>query len=256
MRRFEGKAVLVTGAASGIGKATALRLAEEGAHVACLDLADDAVQLVVKEIAANGGTAWGRTCDVADEAAVIDAVGASASHLGGLDVVVNVAGILRTAHSHETSLAMWEQVVGVNLTGTFLVCREAIPHLLERGRDGGTVGNIVNVASTAALGGHPWMVAYAASKGGVVALTKTLAVEYGKQGLRVNAVCPGAIDTPIQNSFELPEGADGKLLRRTMPVLKMFGAPDTVAGTIAYLAGPDGSHTSGAILTVDGAMQA
>lgn len=247
--------MLVTGAASGIGKATALRLAEEGAHVACLDLADEAVALTVKEIKAAGGTAWGRACDVSDEDAVVASVAEAVQHLGGLDVAVNVAGILRTAHTHETSRALWDQVVGVNLTGTFLISREAIPHLLARGQDGGTVGNIVNVASTAAIAGHPWMAAYAASKGGVVAFTKTLAVEYGKQGLRANAVCPGAIVTPIQDSFELPEGADGRLLKRTMP-LRDFGSPDTIAGTIAYLAGPDGSHTSGAVVTVDGGMEA
>lgn len=247
--------MLVTGAASGIGKATALRLAEEGAHVACLDLADDAVALTAKEISAQGGTAWARACDVSDEDAVVASVAEAVQHLGGLDAAVNVAGILRTAHTHETSRALWDQVMGVNLTGTFLICREAIPHLLARGADGGTVGNIVNVASTAAIAGHPWMAAYAASKGGIVAFTKTLAVEYGKQGLRANAVCPGAITTPIQDSFKLPEGADGRLLKRTMP-LRDFGSPDTIAGTIAYLAGPDGRHTSGAVVTVDGGMEA
>src|SRR5689334_16814091 len=124
MRRFEAKAVLVTGAASGIGKATAMRLAEEGAHVACLDLTDEGVDLVVKEILAAGGQAWGRTCDVADEAQVVDVVGKAVQHLGSLDVCVNVAGILRTAHTHETSAQLWDQVQAVNLRGTFLVTRE------------------------------------------------------------------------------------------------------------------------------------
>jgi NAD(P)-dependent dehydrogenase (short-subunit alcohol dehydrogenase family) len=255
MRRFEAKAVLVTGAASGIGKATAMRLAEEGAHVACLDLTQEGVDLVVKEVHAAGGQAWGRPCDVSQESAVVESVAQAVQHLGSLDVCVNVAGILRTAHTHETSAQLWDQVQAVNLRGTFLVTRECLPHLLARGQDGGTVGNVVNVASTAAVAGHPWMAAYAASKGGVVAFTKTLAVEYGKQGLRANAVCPGAITTPIQDSFELPEGADGRLLKRTMP-LRDFGSPDVIAATIAYLASADGAHTNGAEVLVDGGMEA
>lgn len=244
----------MTGAASGIGKATALRLAEEGAALACLDVVDEPVAELAEHLRDRGGQAWAARCDVADEAAVVEGVAGVVEHLGGLDVVVNAAGILRTAHTHETGLDRWEQVLRVNLTGTFLVCREAIPHLLDPADDG-TIGNVVNIASTAALSGHPWMAAYAASKGGVVALTKTLAVEYGKQGLRANAICPGAITTPIQDSFELPEGADGRLLKRIQPI-RDFGDPVHIAGAVAYLAGPDGAHCNGSVLGVDGGMEA
>ena len=139
----------------------------------------------------------------------------------------------------------FERILKVNLTGTFIVCREAIPHLLE------SRGNIVNTASTSAIAGHPWTVAYASSKGGVAALTQTIAVEYGKQGLRCNAVAPGSILTPIQNEFQLPEGADAKLVHRIMALDEQRG-PEVVAGAIAFLASDDGRHVNGTVVKVDG----
>jgi NAD(P)-dependent dehydrogenase (short-subunit alcohol dehydrogenase family) len=165
---------------------------------------------------------------------------------GRLDTVVNSAGILRFEHSHEVALESWQRILDVNLTGTFLVCQAALPALLA---DGG--GAIVNVASTAALAAHPWAVAYSASKGGVLALTRTLAIEYAKQGLRANAVCPGSIDTPITGAFNLPEGADAKLLHRIMSPVGM-GDPSVVAAAIAYLGSDDATHVNGADLRIDG----
>jgi len=161
-------------------------------------------------------------------------------------VVANVAGILRTANTHEHSLDTWDQVLAINLTGTFLCCRAAIPELLK------TRGSIVNVSSTAALAGHPWAAAYSASKGGVLALTRTIAVEYGRRGLRCNAVCPGSIQTPITKDFEFPEGADMDLVRRIMALDKARG-PETVAATIAFLASDDAAHVNGEHVRVDGA---
>ena len=122
------------------------------------------------------------------------------AELGRLDVVVNVAGVLSFSHTHELSLDEWNRLISVNLTGTFLVCREVLPHLLATG------GNIVNLASTAAHKGQPWATAYVASKGGVLSFTRSLAVEYAAQGLRVNSISPGGIDTPITGAFHLPEG--------------------------------------------------
>ena len=148
--------------------------------------------------------------NVADEAEVTDLVRTAVGEFGRLDSVINVAGILQFKHMHETSLEDFQRIISVNLTGTFLVCREAIPHLLESG------GNIVNTASTAALAGHPCTISYSASKGGVAALTQTIAVEYGKQGVRANSVAPGSILTPIQNEFQLPDGGDPKLVHRIM----------------------------------------
>ena len=250
MRRFEGKAVLVTGAASGIGRATALRIAAEGGAVAALDLQADAVLETAKRCREeDGADGLALVCDVADPDAVHDAVARVREHFGQLDALCNVAGILRFDHTHELALEDWQRILQVNLTGTFLVCREALPHLLE------TRGAIVNTSSTAALAGHPWTAAYSASKGGVLALTYTLAVEYGKQGLRANAVCPGAVQTPIQDAFELPEGADEKLLYRIMP-LDEFRGPETAAGAIAFLASGDAAHINGTALRVDGGMLA
>ena len=160
-------------------------------------------------------------------------------------MLVNVAGILQFKDFRLTTLADFERIIGVNLTGTFLTCRDAMPHLLE------SQGNIVNITSTAALAGHPWTSSYSASKGGVLALTLTLAVEFGKLGVRCNAVAPGSINTPIQNAFELPEGADPKLLHRIMPLDRMRG-PENVAGAVAFLASDDGAHVNGEVLRVDG----
>jgi NAD(P)-dependent dehydrogenase (short-subunit alcohol dehydrogenase family) len=182
--------------------------------------------------------------DVSDPAFAPAAVAAALEH-GRLDTLVSSAGILRFDHTHELPLDGWQKILDVNLTGTFLMCQAALPALLDGG------GAIVNVASTAALAGHPWAAAYSASKGGVLALTRTLAVEYMKQGLRANAVCPGSIETPITGAFHLPEGADGKLLHRiTSPV--GMASPEVIAAAIAYLGSDDASHVNGADLRVDG----
>jgi NAD(P)-dependent dehydrogenase (short-subunit alcohol dehydrogenase family) len=245
MRRFEDRVVLITGAASGIGRACALRLAEEGARLALADLQGDGLEATAKQARELGAACETRVADVADEASVASLVASAASHFGRLDVVCNVAGILRFDNTHELSLAHWSQVLAVNLTGTFLVCRAAIPHLLE------TRGNIVNIASTAGLRGHPWTAAYSASKGGVVALTCGIAIEYAKQGLRANAICPGSIETPITQAFKVPEGADPKLVRRMMPLTGFVG-PEKVAGAVAFVASDEGSHITGETIRIDG----
>ena len=245
MKRFADKVVLVTGAASGIGRATAERLASEGATLVLTDVNVDGLAETAQTCRDGGSTVTELTSDVSDEGSVRDTVAAAVDAAGRLDVLVNVAGILQFKHMHETTLDDWNRIIGVNLTGTFLMCREAIPHLLASG------GNIVNTASTAALAGHPWTVSYSASKGGVAALTQTIAVEYGKQGLRSNAVAPGSILTPIQAEFSLPEGADAKLVHRIMALDKQRG-PEVVSGAIAFLASDDGAHVNGTILRVDG----
>ncbi len=236
---------LVTGAGSGIGRATAHRLVDEGAMVLGVDLSDDGLEITRKEATVPERVAT-LAGDVADPATAPVAV-AAAQDLGGrLDLLVNGAGILRFEHTHEATLAGWEQILRVNLTGTFLFCQAAIPTLLEHR------GAIVNIASTSAQFGHPWAAAYASSKGGVLALTKTLAVEYAKQGLRVNSVSPGSIETPITGQFNLPEGADGKLLHRIMSPTGM-AKPEVVAAAIAYLGSTDAHHVNGADLRIDGA---
>lgn len=238
---------LVTGAgSSGIGRATVHRLVEEGATVLAVDLSADGLAVTAAE-AGDPGRVATLAGDVADPDTAKVAV-AAAKDLGGgrLDLLVNGAGILRFEHSHEATLEGWEQILRVNLTGTFLFCQAAIPSLLE------TRGAIVNIASTSSQFGHPWAAAYASSKGGVLALTKTLAVEYAKQGLRVNSVSPGSIETPITGMFDLPEGADGKLLYRIMAPTGM-AKPDVIAAAIAYLGSSEAYHVNGSDLRVDGA---
>jgi len=245
MLRFEGRTALVTGAGSGIGRATVLRLVEEGASVLAVDLSEDGLRGTAAD-AGRGGAVTTLVGDVSDPDLAPAAVTAALTIDGRLDVLVNGAGILRFEHSHEADMDAWDKLLAVNLTGTFRFCRAAIPALLDGG------GAIVNVASTSSQFGHPWAAAYASSKGGVLALTKTLAVEYAKQGLRVNAVLPGSIETPITGQFHLPEGADGKLLRRIMSPTGM-AAPTVVAAAIAYLGSDDATHVNGADLRIDGA---
>jgi NAD(P)-dependent dehydrogenase (short-subunit alcohol dehydrogenase family) len=245
VERYEGRVALVTGAGSGIGRATVHRLVTEGATVLAVDLSADGLATTMAGAARADAVAT-LAGDVSDPATAPVAVAAALDLGGRLDLVVNGAGILRFEHSHEVALADWHQVLSVNLTGTFLFCQAALSALIEN------KGAIVNVASTSAQFGHPWAAAYASSKGGVLALTKTLAVEYAKQGLRVNSVSPGSIDTPITAAFNLPEGADGRLLHRIMSPTGMAD-PSVVAAAIAYLGSDDATHVNGADLRVDGA---
>jgi NAD(P)-dependent dehydrogenase (short-subunit alcohol dehydrogenase family) len=244
MERLQGRVALVTGAASGIGRATAVRLAEEGAVVVALDLSEEGLAKTKAECPDPTlvDTVVG---DVTDRALAPRIVGLVAERHGRLDVLANVAGILRTSRTHEHPFDMWDLVLEVNLTGTFAFCRAALPALVDSG------GNIVNVASTAAMAGTAWAAAYSASKGGVLALTRTIAVEYAKQGVRCNAVCPGSIDTPIIGDFDFPEGADMKLIERVMPIDRSRG-PETVAAAIAFLVSDDAAHVNGEHIRVDG----
>jgi meso-butanediol dehydrogenase / (S,S)-butanediol dehydrogenase / diacetyl reductase len=245
VQRFADRSVVVTGAGSGIGRATAERLAAEGARLTISDVNAEGLEQTAATCREGGATVTSLVSDVSDESAVAELIGTAVADHGRLDVLVNVAGILQFKDFRLTTLEDFQRIIGVNLTGTFLTCRDAMPHLLE------SQGNIVNISSTAALAGHPWTSSYSASKGGVLALTLTLAVEFGKLGVRCNAVAPGSINTPIQEAFELPEGADAKLLRRIMPLDRMRG-PENVAGAVAFLGSDDAAHVNGEVLRVDG----
>src|SRR3954454_664089 len=216
LERFTDRVAIVTGAASGIGRATAARLASEGAKVLASDIAKDALDESVEAAnagAAPGGEVLAHVADIGDEAQATATVEAAISQWGRLDVLANIAGMLRTVRTHECDLETWNRIIGVNLTGTFLMSRSAIPHLIT------TKGNIVNTASTSSFFGHPWMAAYASSKGAVAALTQTMAVEYCKDGVRVNAIAPGSVTSGITNNVEFPgdlSKEEGKLVRRIM----------------------------------------
>lgn len=249
MQRFVGKAALVTGAAAGIGRATAERLAAEGARVACADLDEAGARATADAIRAAGGTAWAIACDVSDPGACAAAVEASARELGRLDVLCNVAGIGAQGHATDLTPEQWNRVLGVNLSGTFFMCRAAIPSLLATG------GSIVNMASSAGLVGVAYSAAYCASKGGVVLLTRALAVEFSQRGLRVNCVCPGGVDTALTRGVRFPADAERRLLGR-MQLAPRIALPEEVAGAVAYLASDEARYVNGAALAIDGGQVA
>lgn len=252
MNRFVDRRIIVTGGGSGIGQGTVMRLLNEGGHVHAVDMNAEGLR-TTHEMAAAEGIAARLTLgalDISNEAAVNADVSAAIEQLGGLDVLVNAAGILRAAHTHECSLDMWNQVINVNLTGTFLMTRAALPSLLASGR-----GVIVNFSSTSATFAHPYMAAYAASKGGVDALTHTLAVEYSKQGLRAVAVAPGGITSGITQTTPamLPKDADWTLFSKMSPIIGSgMGTPADVAGVIAMLASDDGRYITATSVRIDG----
>ncbi|MGW0811963.1 SDR family NAD(P)-dependent oxidoreductase [Streptomyces viridiviolaceus] len=247
MDRFAGRRVLVTGAGSGIGRATVLRLLDEGAAVVAADVSDAGLE----ETAALGRRAdrlRTRVMDVSDESAVRDGVTAAVSDLGGLDVLVNAAGILRSEHTERMTLDLWNRVIAVNLTGTFLVTREALPALLADG-----AGVVVNFSSTSASFAHPYMAAYAATKGGIQSFTHAVAIEYARRGLRAVCVAPGSIASAMTADPGLPADADMSLLTKLAPALgEGFADPSAVAGVVAMLASDDGAFVTGTELRIDG----
>ena len=245
MERFANKVVLITGAASGIGRATAERLALEGATLALVDMNSDGLDQTVQTCRGSGAEVLSLVGDISSEPSVAEIIESTVNEFGRIDVLCNIAGILQFKDFRLTTLDDWNKIIGVNLTGTFLMCRDALPHLLE------SQGNIVNMSSTASLGGHPWTAPYSASKGGIQAMSLGIAVEFGKMGVRCNCVAPSSILTPIQDAFELPEGADPKLLHRIMPLDKMRG-PEQIASAVAYLGSDDAAHVNGTVLKVDG----
>jgi NAD(P)-dependent dehydrogenase (short-subunit alcohol dehydrogenase family) len=244
-RRFEDKVVIITGAASGIGRATAERLGAEGGLIVGVDRDVVGLDATQRSVTDAGGTMSSIEASVADLIDVEHVISETIDRHGRIDVLCNIAGILRFNNLADTSLEEWNLVLSVNLTGTFLMCQAAMPHLLE------SKGNIVNTASTAALAGHPWTAAYSASKGGILAFSQGLAIEFGRQGVRTNTIAPGSVETPIQNEFFFPEGADKRLLNRIMAFDQMR-PPTAVASVIAFVASEDGAHMCGSVLRCDG----
>lgn len=246
MKRFTNKTVLVTGAGSGIGKATALRLDKEGANLIIADINQKHL-IETKKLLSNKKSV-AKVLDISkikDARVVFQEI---EDEFNKLDSLINVAGILRFDHSHEVQPKDWNKILEVNLTGTFFMCNLGLPMLLK------SKGSIVNVSSTAALGSHAWTAAYSASKGGISAFSKTLAVEYGMKGLNVNCVCPASIETPMSSNPNLPKDIDTRLLKKIMPIDGVNRSPDDVASTIAFLASSDAIHINGIDLRVDGGL--
>ena len=242
MKRFKDKVVLVTGAGSGIGRSTALRMDAEGAILIIIDINEDEL-IKTKSMLKNKES----TAKILDISTLTD-VKKFFTGLKRLDALINVAGILRFDNSHEVQIDDWEKILNVNLTGTFFMCSYALPLLLK------SKGAIVNVSSSAALGSHAWTAAYSASKGGISAFSKTLAVEYGMEGLNVNCVCPASIETPMSTNPNMPKDIDTRLLKKIMPIDGVNRSPDEIASTIAFLASEDAIHINGIDLRVDGGL--
>lgn len=243
-RRF-----LLTGAASGIGRATALRLAGEGNAVGCLDVQRDALNQLRDDIGAFGGVAAIETCDVSDADAAERAVEAVVTALGGLDVVGNIAGIGGfTGDVTQTAPETWARNLAVNLTAAYLVSRTAIPHLRAAGG-----GVIVNVSSQFGLVGALSSPAYCAAKAGLIGLTRAMALDHAPDGIRVNVVCPGPVDTPmLAASGDMRTGARERTRTAHRNLVGRPSTPEEVAALIAFLASDEAGSITGSVMPVDG----
>ncbi len=247
MFNLDGKVALVTGAASGIGNATAKMYVEAGASVVIADLDQGAVDAVAAEL---GDQSFGVACNVADGPSANAAVAATVEKFGRLDVLCNIAGILRFKNTHEVTDEEWDLVIDVNLGGTFKMTRAALSVFLEQGS-----GSIINTTSSAAFRASAWASAYGASKSGVLGFTKAIAVEYGRQGIRCNCVAPAGVKTPMIDDFALPDGGDFSLVERIMAFDGGLDARD-LAGTFVFLGSDEADRINGTCISVDDAMLA
>lgn len=259
--RYADRRVLITGGGSGIGQACVLRVLSEGGRVVAADISANGLGDTVAKAGEAGSRLSTVVMDIGDEQSVRDGVAAAVDALGGLDTLVNAAGILRSSHLAQTTLADFEQVLRINLVGTFLVTREAIGAL-----HGGKSPSVVNFSSTSAHFAHPYMAAYAASKGGVLSMTHAWAMEFAKAGIRFNSVQPGSISSGMTDGTGasrqsvgpgLPADADFTLFGKVAPMLPLeggaiFADPDAVAGVVAMLGSDDASFITGTEVRIDG----
>jgi len=244
MLRFEGKVALVTGAASGIARATCERLASEGGAIFGIDVNGDGLAETEAIIKDAGGTIQVGVFDVTSREECHQAVQATLDAFSRLDILINVAGIVRFRKFLEMSEEEWKLVHAVNLDGPFFLCQAAIPHLLE------TSGNIVNVASNAGLMGQAYTSSYCSSKGALVQLTRSIAMEFLKSQIRVNAIAPGGVLTNLAHGIEFPDELDMDLMQRFMSPRGMSDATE-IAGAIAYLASDEAKSVHGTIFSID-----
>ena len=253
MTRVLGKVCIVTGTGSGIGRAIAQRLTEEGGRVLCVDIDETAVNVTVSEIRAAGGTAQAAVADIADPAQVAGFVSSCISLWGRVDVLVNNAGVNLPGVFHEVTDEVIDRTLNVNVKGAMYASRAVIPQMLEQGG-----GSIVNISSVNGLVSEPFLTVYSASKGAVVMLTKGIALDYAKRGIRCNCICPGWVDTPINHAHAALMGG----LERVYANIDSFqpigrpGEPREIAHLALFLASDEASFLTGSIITADGGMTA
>jgi NAD(P)-dependent dehydrogenase (short-subunit alcohol dehydrogenase family) len=241
MDRFAGKVALITGAGSGIGRAVTNRLIQEGGTVFAVDIDDAGLKETADLV---GESVHLDVADVGDPDACVSVVERCVDALGRLDVLGNVAGIYRAAHTPDMAREDYRRVMAVNLDGPFFLCQAAIPHLLDAG------GNIINIASNSGIQGVPYSAAYSASKGGIIQLTRSLAVEFIKSPIRVNAIAPAGTNTNIVATTSFPSDMDPDL-RDRMAGRRGLAEPEDVAGLFAYLASDEARSVTGAVYTID-----
>ncbi|WP_176594577.1 SDR family NAD(P)-dependent oxidoreductase [Sphingobium sp. EM0848] len=246
--RLEGKVAVITGAASGIGLAVARKFAAEGAKIVIGDRNAAGVEEAAQTI---GQSATATTLDIADGNSCQAIIDRAVSLHGGLDILCNIAGILDFGRFEEIDRGRWDRTISVNLSGVYQMCHAAMPHLIERR------GNIVNMASAAGLVGVPFNAAYCASKHGVIGLTRALALEYSKEGVRVNAVCPGGVDTPMTKQAP-PENIDWQMVMRSASWLDSgaMATTDEIADSVLFLASAEAKRITGVAFAVDGGQTA
>ncbi len=247
--RLENKNAIVTGGAGGIGRATALAFAAEGAKVAVVDLRADAAEAVVEEIRAAGGTAVAIAADVSNEEDIQRIIATTVSEFGGVNVVFNNAGIIRRTTAVETTAEEWDRVFGVNVKSIFLMSKHVVPIMAANGG-----GSIVNTGSGWGLKGGGKAISYCASKGAVVNMTRALAIDHGPQGIRVNSVNPGDVNTGmlLEEARQLSQDANAFLAESADRPLGRMGQPSEIAAAVVWLASDDSSYVTGAALVVDG----
>ena len=247
--RLVGKVAIVTGAASGIGQASALRLAREGAAVVIGDINTDGGQVTADLIKQNRGESSFKRCDVSSSHEVVELVDHTRQQYGGIDILLaNAAHLFDLYPAAETSEEDWNRSLAVTLTGSFLCCKHVIPHMINRGG-----GSIVATASVGGLVAFEGQAAYCTAKAGVVMLMKSIARDYGRKGIRANAIAPGAVQTPVMDDVKRrnPDGWD-RVLREMSVLDRLWAEPEDIAAAAAYLASDESGFVTGTVLTVDG----
>jgi NAD(P)-dependent dehydrogenase (short-subunit alcohol dehydrogenase family) len=249
--RLHGKVAIVTGCGSGIGEAIATRYASDGAEVFGVDWNREAGERVARQIASAGGSIVFHEADVSLEAAVERMVAVCESRLGGIDILVNNAAVQHEVLLHETSMEQWHRMVDVNLGGVFLGCKYAIPRMVERGG-----GVIINMSSVMGLVADPKLAIYCATKGGILAMTRAIAIAYGRQGIRATCICPGDVDTPLNQVYfnSYPDPAAARAAIEDHYPLGRIATPDEIARVAVFLASDDATFITGTHVLVDGGI--